>query len=880
MTAEPTTTPPGAPPVCGAELDTLARLTAGLDMHRSSAAPALGVRELRLVDGPMGVASTRLDERDTALLAPSGTALAATWDTDTARRVGEILGEEFAHAGVDVVLGPNLNLTRSPLSGRSFEHFGEDPLLASALGAAWITGVQSRGVGTCAKHLVCNDSETDRHTYDVRVDDRTLHEVYLAPFEAAARAGAWAIMAAYNRVGGRYCAEHPELLTRELRERWGWDGVTVSDWFGTHTTRGALAAGLDLEMPGPARHLGPAAADAARTDPGLAQRLRESVSRLALLSRRTDRAAGPGKPTAPHATDGTRRPAAPPAGGEAGRRVTPAPDEARARRVLRSAAADSFVLLKNEDAALPLSPGPLRSLAVVGPNAAHPAYQGGSFARIPLRPGVRTPLDALREVYGHGVVRHATGVFPQHRVPAFSPLGPRPVDAPDARGFTVTYHRLDPDAGTAGRPLARDVRDTNLLVWFTSLPGIGALADLPAGPSGLVRASCLLTPDTTGTYDVHLAGTGDVRLYLDGKEAGRGGSRAEPEDVMGALLHGEVTHVPVELTAGREVRIDIEMRFGGGGKAQGLSFGASAPRPADAVERAVETARGADAALVCVGVTQDSALESADREHLALPAAQVELIERVCAVNARTVVVVNAPHPVDMPWADRASAVLMTWFPGQEYGPALAEVLAGDREPGGRLPLTIARRDADHGALDTRPAPDGTLRYDEGLFIGHRHFDTHRIAPRYAFGHGLGYADITWRSAHLRTPGPYGGAEPAPETVALVGARLACGPERGGKDVVQVYLSPREADGGPVAGRPEQQLAGFAAVRLAPGEEREVTVALDRRCFSWWDERSGAWRPRPGRWDIRVARSSRDVFHRFTAWLDTDGRLRPDPAEG
>ncbi|MHC5261498.1 beta-glucosidase [Streptomyces sp. UC4497] len=845
MTAEPATTPPTAPTQPPGP-DELARVTAGLDMHHSTPAPDLCVRELRLVDGPMGVASTRLDERDTALLAPSATALAATWDTRAARVIGEILGEEFAHAGVDVVLGPNLNLTRSPLSGRSFEHFGEDPALAAALGAAWITGMQSRGVGACAKHLVCNDSETDRHTYDVRVDDRALHEVYLAPFEAAARAGAWAIMAAYNRVGGRHCAENPELLSRELRERWGWDGVTVSDWFGTHTTRGALTAGLDLEMPGPARHLGAAATEAARSDPSLLHQLRYSAARLALLSRRTQRTA--------EAT---------------------APDEDHARRVLRDAAADSFVLLKNDDAALPLPPGQVRSLSVVGPNAAHPAYQGGSFARIPLRPGVRTPLDALREAYGPDTVHHATAVFPQHRVPAFTPLGPRAADSPAEQGFTVTYHRLDTNGGdttSAGEPLARDVRDTNLLVWFTALPGIGALADLPDGPSALVHASCLLTPETTGTYDIHLAGTGDVRLHIDGLEAGRGGSRAEPADVMGALLHGDVTHVPVELTAGREVRIDIEMRFGGGGKAQGLSFGASAPRPADAVERAVATARNADAALVCVGVTQDSALESADRDTLALPAAQVDLIERVCAVNERTIVVVNAPHPVDMPWAERAGAVLMTWFPGQEYGPALADVLTGECEPGGRLPLTIAHRDTDHGALDTRPAPDGTLSYTEGLLTGHRHFDTRHITPRYAFGHGLGYADITWHSAQLRTP--------ATESVALIAVRLGCGPQRAGKEVVQVYLSPRAADGAPIEDRPEQQLAGFSAVRLAPGEEREVTVELEPRAFSWWYEESAAWRVRPGRWDIRVARSSRDVFARFTVWTDTEGRLCHGPENG
>ncbi|MGW5640104.1 glycoside hydrolase family 3 protein, partial [Streptomyces sp. NPDC003832] len=810
-------------------VDDLARLTAGADMHSTHSGAALGVRALRLVDGPMGVTGGRLDERDIALLTPCATALAATWDDALVREVGGLLGEEAAEHGVDILLGPNLNLTRSPLSGRSFEHFGEDPRLAGALGAAWIEGLQSKGVAACAKHLVCNDSETDRHRLDVRVDGQTLHEVYLAPFEAAARAGVWTMMAAYNKVGGVHCAEHPGLLDEVLRRTWRWDGVVMSDWFGTHSTTASLTAGLDLEMPGPARQLGARAADAVRAGEATRERLEVTAARLAELSRRTAVKADPRR--APRA----------------------------ARELLRRAAADAFVLLKNDRSLLPLPPlTDGGTLAVVGPGAADPVLQGGTFARVSLDPRVRTPLEALRAEAGAGLIRHEQGTEARDRVPPLAPLSPVAADDPTQPGFTVTYHRLAAD-GTPSAPLFRDVRNTHLVVWFTELPGIGALDELPSEESALVRASCLLTPARTGTYDFRIAGTGSVTLRVDGESVGTGGSRALPADVMGALLRGEVTRVPVELTAGRQVRIEVEMRLGGGRRAHGLSFGGRAPVPDGLLDRAVRAARESDTAVVFAGVTQDSSLESQDRTSLALPADQEELIRRVCEANPRTVVVVNAPYAVDMPWADKAAAVLLTWFAGQEYGPAVADVLLGRSEPGGRLPVTLALRDADHGALSTAPDGDGRLAYTEGLLTGYRHFDRHGIRPRHAFGHGLGYADIRWRSARL-SPGTTG-------DTATVSATLRCHGDRAGKEVVQVYVAPLDPGRETPAGRPEQQLAGFATARLAPGEERCVEVGLDPRAFSEWSERG--WAVREGCWEIRIARSSRDVFQRFAVYVDT-----------
>lgn len=397
------------------DLDLLARLTAGADMQTTHRDPEHHVRALRLVDGPMGVTGRLLDERDVSLLAPCGSALAATWNRATVEAVGELLGEQAAARDVDVLLGPNLNLSRSPAGGRDFEHFGEDPYLAGVLGAAWITGVQSKGVAACAKHLVCNDTETGRHGYDVQVDEQTLHEVYLAPFAAAARAGVWAMMAAYNKVNGRHCAEHHGLLTRVLREQWDWDGVVMSDWFGTHSTTASLTAGLDLEMPGPARYLGPAAAGAVRAGDVAASTVERAVERLALLSRRT---AGRTAPTRP---------------------------AAEARRVLHEAAADSFVLLKNDRTVLPLSDD--TSVAVIGPQADEPAYQGAPSPASPSAPRSAHPWQRC--------ARHsAPGSRPMSPALRQSPACP-PCCLSTPGPQTHPEHPVSPSPTTASAPTAR-----------------------------------------------------------------------------------------------------------------------------------------------------------------------------------------------------------------------------------------------------------------------------------------------------------------------------------------------------------------------------------------------------------------------------------------
>ena len=355
-----------APDITALPLDEQALFTAGASMWSTHAVPAHGIAGITMADGPMGIASGRVDERDVSLLTPCPTALGASWDLGLIARVGALVGGDAVARGVQAVLAPNVNLARSPLAGRAFEYFSEDPMLAGVAGAAWATGLQSTGVASVTKHLVCNDSETERDTIDIVVDERTLREVYLLPFEYAAAAGAGGMLTAYNRVNGSWCAEQHHVITDIVKGEWGFRGVLMSDWFGTHTTAPTLNAGLDLEMPGPARFLGAKAAAAVASGEVSPDRVADAAARVATFAARFA------------ATD-----------------PTSVSDE-DAEALLIEAAAAGFVLLRNHGDLLPVDPARAGTIAVIGPNAAAPCYQGGTFAKIAVKPDALRPLDAIR----------------------------------------------------------------------------------------------------------------------------------------------------------------------------------------------------------------------------------------------------------------------------------------------------------------------------------------------------------------------------------------------------------------------------------------------------------------------------------------------------
>jgi beta-glucosidase len=796
--------------VASLTLDEKCLLLAGADLWHLPAIDRLGIPALKVSDGPSGVRGERWTGSPSALF-PCGSALGATWDPALVERVGAALGSEARDRGVHVLLAPTVNLQRTPIGGRNFECYSEDPHLSARLGVAFITGVQGTGVAACVKHFVANDTEFDRMTISSEPDERTLRELCLVPFEAAVvEAGSWSVMAAYNRVYGTYCSEHTMLLDGVLRNEWGFDGLVMSDWYGTHSTVPAANAGLDVEMPGPPQWFGPALAAAVRAGEVEEAVVDAKVWKVLELATRTglfDRE--------PHDEQSIDRP--------------------EHRTLAREAASGSIVLLKNDTALLPLasrSESP-RTLAVIGPNADLPSLQGGGSAAVTTHP-VLTPLEAIRDRAGADIeVGFERGGVNHRQTP---PLSGRRL----AEGKLRVEYFAGPEF--AGAPVFEETTDRAWFVWLGPWnPAVSAVFS--------ARVSGTFVADETGAWCLSLTSAGRSRLFVDGTvvvdnwEPTQGGS-----DSFFGLGSTEVK-ADVWFEEGGEHTILVEYANDKLPSLGGLAIGCEPPRPDDMLERAVALAARSDVVVLVVGTSAEWESEGRDRRAMALPGNQDELIARVAAVNEHTVVVVNAGSPVAMDWADDVAAIAQLWFPGEEGAPALASVLFGDADPGGRLPLTIPRAIEDTPAFTSYPGERGKVVYGESVFGGYRWYDTRHIEPRFAFGHGLSYTSFLLGPIELdRTEIDADGTVELRVTVTNTG-------DRSGTEVVQCYVHDREAS----VARPEQELRAFAKVALDAGQSASVVGVLDSRAFAFWDPDTHGWLVEPGEFEIRVGVSSRDI---------------------
>jgi beta-glucosidase len=800
-------------------LEQKVQLVQGADFWALFAAPDAGLRRLVTSDGPAGVRGETWDERDTSANVPSPTALAATWDCERVEAIGALLAGEARRKGVDVLLAPTVNLHRSPYGGRHFECFSEDPLLTARVGVAYVRGLQESGVAATVKHFICNDSETDRFTVDVRVDERTLRELYLAPFDAIVRqAGAWAVMASYNAVNGITMTESP-LLRAILHDEWGWDGLVMSDWTATRSVEAAARAAMDLAMPGPAARFGPwgdallAAVRDGRVDEAA---IDDKVLRILRLAHRV----GALDEVAPQ---------------------VPAPVAIPAE--LRTTAAASFVLARN-GGLLPLDRAALGRVALIGPNAEIARTLGGGSATV-FPPYTVSPVDGLREA---GLdVTVAPGAVEHLRIAAArAPWLRRPGGGTASAGVEVTF------LAASGAVIATEQRDSAALRWMS---GFGAADE--AGPVAELEIRCTIRATDAGRYQVGVSGVGQYRLVLDGAEAFDGTlALREGADIVEALMTPPQRLVPIDLAAGQEVTVLVRHDVQSSPWAALGTFvqiDLETPHGTDDEEiaAAASLAAASDVAVVVVGTTAEVESEGFDRTSLALPGRQDELVRRVAQANPRTVVVVNSGAPVLLPWADEVAAVLLTWFGGQEYGHALADVLLGDAEPGGRLPTTWPA--SEEGLPPVQPQ-DGVLSYDEGLFIGYRGYDRDGRAPLFPFGHGGGYTSWSYESVTVDCvpdgqPLPAAG-QPGPGAGVAVCVQVRNTGSRPGKEVVQVYASRPDS----VVERPVKWLAGFAAVQAEPGETVDVGILLPERVFQHWAE--GGWELEAGTFGLAAGPSS------------------------
>ncbi|MBF6175745.1 beta-glucosidase family protein [Nocardia blacklockiae] len=796
-----------------AKLDLAAklRLISGAGMFRLAGDPAIGLAEMPVSDGPSGVRGEHWDERDPSVSLPSGTALAATWDRELLDEIGGLIAAEARRKNVYAVLGPTVNLHRSPLGGRHFECFSEDPVLTGEMAAAYVRAVQRHGVSACPKHYVANDSETDRFTVDVHADDRTLRELYLYPFERAVRAGAWMVMAAYNSVAGTTMTEHP-LLDEPLKGSWGFDGVVVSDWTAVRSTEGA-ARGTDLCMPGPPRLWGEPLAEAVRAGTVPEAAVDEKVRRILRFAQRVGALHDAPSATPPFTEQGAEQPQS----GERQRVRPPQFTDEQQRQLVRRAAAEAMVLVRNDEV-LPLRPG--APVALLGPSAAEPRLMGGGSATV-IPAHTTTPLDGLAAVLP---VTYEPGIRLSDK------LSPVPLEL-------IT----DPETGTPGLSLRYLDGDTVLDTQHRAAGNLVLFGDPVAERASAVELRARLRADAAGEWRIGVGALGRVRLELDGATAAAGDVGFDGGDPVAALLDPPQREVTRALDAGQEVEVRITVEdltaMPGLGVFLGVTLGVARPRrsPEEEFAAAVEAARAAEVAVVVVGTTEQLESEGVDRTTLRLPGRQDDLVTAVAAVNPRTVVVVNSGAPVEMPWRDEVAAVLLAWFPGQEFGAALADVLTGAAEPGGRLPTTWPKTMADVPVLNTTPDADGVLTYGEGVHIGYRAWLRAGVEPAYPFGHGLGYT--TWELRNLDVAG-----RTATVTVTNIGERV-------GKQVVQVYLAREQS----AIERPLRWLAAFDTVTLEPGESQRVEIALPQRAFEHWTPEG--WAVEPGAFTVQVGTS-------------------------
>jgi beta-glucosidase len=788
-------------------LEQKVRLLTGADSWALHGESLVGLRPMILSDGPAGVRGLRFDPSNPSTSLPCPVALAATWDEQLIEEIATALGHEARSKGVDVLLAPTMNIIRTPLSGRGFECFSEDPLLTSRIAVAYVRGVQHAGVGATAKHYVANDSETERHSYVARISEGVLRELYLPPFEACVgEAGVFLVMAAYNAVNGPTMTANAILLHDVLKSDWGFTGVVVSDWSATTTTVPSALAGLDLVMPGPDGPWGDKLVAAVRGGAVPEAEIDDKVSRIFSLARRL--------------------------GGFNGSMAAPVP-ELVDPGLLSRVTSRSFVLLTNPRGLMPLKKANVRSVALIGPNAIEPQTQGGGSVRV--LPSVRVQLaESLRRGF-----RDATTVS-VHQGCLTSATVPLPVD-----GMV-----RDPVSGKPGvrleirNPEGEIVYDSpipsSVATWWDGLP-----LEVHV-PGSQVAMRAVFRPDTDGPHVLGAAGAGRMRVTVNGTLLAEATSLF-PGEVVEALGRPPELRVPISLEAGREV--DVRLDYRPEKRFVTMRLGIAPQREdEDLIEEAAQAAGDADIAVVVVGSAEGTESEGYDKDTMALPGRQDELVRRVAAANSNTIVVVNSGMPVLMPWAELVAAVIQVWFPGQAFGEALADTLLGVAEPSGRLPVTVPRHEVDSPVLSAHP-DGGDLVYREGLLVGYRGYDRTATEPHFAFGHGLGYTDWTYDS--LVT-----GAEsiaPGEDLTCAVTVRNTG--KRAGHEVVQVYLEAPDDD----PRRPLRVLAGFGTVDVEAGAQTEVRLTLPARSFARFDEATREWSWRAGIYTLRAGRSSRDL---------------------
>lgn len=643
-------------------LEEKAGMCSGADFWKLKCVERLGIPQVMVTDGPHGVRKQAeaadhlgINESEKAICFPAGCATASGFDRDLIRRQGELLGQECQAMNVSTILGPAMNIKRSPLCGRNFEYYSEDPYVSTEIAAALIEGVQSKNVGTSVKHFVANNQEKRRMTNSSDADERTLREIYLASFEGAIKkAKPRTVMSSYNRINGEFVGDNKEYLTDILRKEWGFDGYVVSDWGAVNDRISSLAAGLDLEMP-PGDYendrLIVKAVQEGKLDESVVDQACERI--LNIIFRYTEN-----------------------------RDEKAVFDYEKDHKAAAEIEAECMVLLKNENDILPLTSD--KKIAFIGKYAKTPRYQGGGSSHINSWK-VESALEAAKEIPELANVTFAEG-------------------------------------------------------------------------------------------------------YQDEKD---------------------------------EVIEELQMK-------------------------AVKVAAEADVAVLFLGLPDNFESEGYDRKHMNLPNCQNELVEKVLEVQKHVVVVLHNGSAVIMPWKDQVEGILEAYLGGEAVGKAVAEVLAGIKNPSGRLAETFPLRLEDTPCYLTYGKGFDNADYREGVFVGYRYYTSRKMETAFPFGHGLSYTTFAYSDLQLDKK------EMTDKESVQVSVKVKNTGNRAGKTVVQLYVEAPETE----VIRPVRELRGFEKIFLEAGEEKTVTFILGERAFAYWNTLIHDWYAEEGTYKVMIGENA------------------------
>ncbi|KAG4428711.1 hypothetical protein IFR05_015808 [Cadophora sp. M221] len=837
-------------------------LLGGEDWWRTVALPRLNIPSIKVTDGPNGARGQSffdmskwihaesfipnvVDKADVALLLapavvlPNATALAATFSPTLPGEAARLLAAETKARNAVCLLAPTVNICRSPLGGRAFESFSEDPTLSGIVAAKYIKALQDEGISAAIKHFIANDQEHERMGQDSIIGARALREIYLRPFHIAqARASPWSYMTSYNKLNGTHCSENNWLIKDLLRTEWNFEGLVISDWMGTYSVAEAINAGLDLEMPGrPQWRQLPLVRQSIKAHKILPSTIDE---RVITLLKWVQKVAALNQDIVYCQDDSIER--------------TRKEDQETDAALVRRIGNEGIVLLKNNAAVLPVRRG---KVAIIGPNAKNRVITGGGSAR--LRPSwCVTPWQGLVDNKPEDIeLSYALGCKGSKFLPAFgeeftSMDGTTP-------GFDMLHYAII-DGKQASQPAVS-------LVWNNSDIMLADFKHPDLGDDYFTEIRALFTAPIAGNWQLEVSVTGQAWVYLDDKlVADLSKEQKRTSSFFGNGGNGTIITIPV--TKGTVYKFCLlhdsrKPLLAPGQDSQplqliGMKLGSFRATSEDqTINDAVELAKSSDVAVLVVGLDHDWESESYDRPDLSLPLRLNDLVRRVAteAINTKTVVVLQTGSAVSMPWLEHVDSVVWPWYGGNEAGNSIADVVYGKVNPSGRLPITLPKRELDIAAnLNFKSARTKTY-YEEGIWVGYRHFNARGIEPMYPFGHGLSYTTFEYSNLTI-SPSTSPSADSWCIYVSATVTNTGIVP---GAHSVHFYTNPPPPTSNSLT-HPEVTLQAFTKTGvLSPGDSETVNVEMDRFAISHWDELTSSWQAEPGKWHVKIGRDAQTM---------------------